>query len=370
MIGTGCKIMKQRTETRTKSCADWPDHPDRWAWAVATRPGDDFTEGGPAAHWRPGTRKNIEAAYSRYLEFLARRFGRLPEVGAVEERLVHGDLRDFHRELVQLGLAPITIANTFIGISQAFRVMAPEADRSALLAALSRMMCRAHPSRDVDGRILPPTVILREAALMIREAESNCTRSPTLDEAVMFRTAALLTFGALCPLRAANMAMTIIGKHLVLEGNRGFVQFDAAELKGKRARKFPMPTELVGVLSRYLTRYRPVLLRDRCDTGYLWLSKWGNRMCPGTLSIVVATTMQRRTGKHFTMHCFRHSAASFVADVAPERARMAAGVLDHRKFRTTARHYIRGQQRNAFRTFHKAVKCAIRKRASIKCHGP
>ena len=84
-------------------------------------------------------------------------------------------------------------------------------------------------------------------------------------------------------------------------------------------------------------------------------------MKPDVLSDVILTIMQQRLKKHFTMHCFRASAASFVADVAPERARIATKTLDHERFSTTAKYYIRSQQRNALRLYHVVVKASMQK---------
>ncbi len=78
------------------------------------------------------------------------------------------------------------------------------------------------------------------------------------------------------------------------------------------------------------------------------------------MSKKVKAVLLRRTGKAFSIHMFRHSCATFIADMAPERARIAAGVLHHRKFKTTAKHYIRGQQRRAFAKYHEGVKQVMR----------
>ena len=52
---------------------------------------------------------------------------------------------------------------------------------------------------------------------------------------------------------------------------------------------------------------------------------------------------------------FRRAAATYVSDVAPERALMITGVLGHAGFRTAQRHYIKGQQHMAMIKYQEAL---------------
>ena len=73
----------------------------------------------------------------------------------------------------------------------------------------------------------------------------------------------------------------------------------------------------------------------------------------------IYTRITQVTEKHFghaiTPHMFRDAAATFVAEMTPERALMAAAVLQHRSFETTRRHYIHGQQHLAAKRYHAAI---------------
>ncbi len=73
----------------------------------------------------------------------------------------------------------------------------------------------------------------------------------------------------------------------------------------------------------------------------------------------IYTRISHVTEKHFghavTPHMFRDAAASFIAEMTPERALMAAAVLQHRSFETTRRHYIHGQQHLAAKHYHTAI---------------
>ena len=49
---------------------EWPAE-DQQLWNAATRAGDLFTDAGPAAHWRPATRRSYLFCYGRWLRFVA-----------------------------------------------------------------------------------------------------------------------------------------------------------------------------------------------------------------------------------------------------------------------------------------------------------
>jgi integrase len=348
-------------KTLEERMASWPASPDRASWLAALEQGDGFSDPGPGAELRPISARAYTDQYTKYLDFLQRHHGCIPDAERVGARLVIEDLHAFWKEMKAKGRAPITIRNVFMGILQVVRLCDPKSDRTVLEAVIAKMVKLAKPIRDIDSRILPPDVIIRKGAELIALAEAGASRKPTLTEAVMYRNGALLIGGILCPLRPANWAMTVIGHHVHLDEGDSRFTFAALEMKGRKDRTFPIPPELTVILRRYIDRYRPVLLHGRRDTGHLWLSFSGRQMKPDVLSDAVRFVMEKRIKKHFTVQNFRHSAASFVAEVAPERARVASKALDHDRFSTTARHYIRGQQRNTLRKYHVAVKATMRK---------
>jgi integrase len=73
----------------------------------------------------------------------------------------------------------------------------------------------------------------------------------------------------------------------------------------------------------------------------------------------IYTRMTHITVAHFghpvTPHMFRDAAATFIAEMTPEHAIMAAAVLQHRQLETTMRNYIHGQQHLAARKYHAAI---------------
>ena len=66
------------------------------------------------------------------------------------------------------------------------------------------------------------------------------------------------------------------------------------------------------------------LLRSREDAPALWLTIWGTVMTADRVYLRMEKNHLTRTGKRITPHMFRHACASFIADMAPERRRIAA----------------------------------------------
>ena len=75
-------------------------------------------------------------------------------------------------------------------------------------------------------------------------------------------------------------------------------------------------------------------------------------MTADTLADRIERIIWERKEMRFAPHNFRHSAATFVSEVAPLQALMIAGVLGHSDLKTAMKHYIKGKQRLSFRLFH------------------
>jgi integrase/recombinase XerD len=57
----------------------------------------------------------------------------------------------------------------------------------------------------------------------------------------------------------------------------------------------------------------------------------------------------KHLGRAINPHMFRDAAATFIAETTPERALLAAGVLQHKNLQITKNNYIRGQQHQMHR---------------------
>ncbi len=346
-------LRPRRYENWLPSC--WPEL-DRRALLAASSEGDGFTSPGPATRLAPRTRANAEQAYGRYLDYLSRT-GQLTSVDRVGDRLQLKPLRGFGEELQQC-LAPMTILCIFCNLSRGVRVMDPTADRTTIKKVISRLANSARPIRDIESRMLTPIEARAVGEQMMDEAdllEGQSTRS-----AVLHRNGLLIAGGALYALRRENWRIIVVGKHLKLLGATGHLEFDEQDMKGRRRFGFELGSEYVARLNRHIEHFRPRLLSGRTDPGFLFLSRNGTQMFGGTISMSVKEALIKRTGKDFTHHMFRHSAASFVAEHAPEQVIMSKYLLHHRRLRTTTT-YIRSKQRRAFVKYQEAVQDIVRR---------
>ncbi len=84
-------------------------------------------------------------------------------------------------------------------------------------------------------------------------------------------------------------------------------------------------------------------------------------MKPSSIYHRIKHITEAQLGRPITPHMFRDAAATFISEMAPERALMAASVLQHRSFRTTKKHYIHGQQHKACYHYQAAIEDLLHK---------
>ena len=329
--------------------------PYQSAWKAATKLGDAFNLGGPATKLSPRSLWNNEMAFGRYHEFMLQ--NGLLDGGSV---VAIAKLRAFSIHLSQ-SVSPYSVLAHFSQVVAAVRLMYPDADLRDANAAISRFAGEVRPVRSIEDRLCNPVELIAIGKSMMAEAEAKAVHGKSA--ARQFRTGALIMAAALCPLRHRNWRMMVIGQHLDLESGRVF--FKATEMKRKREMEFHLPPELLQPLRRYVDHYRPLLLRSGSqDEGHLWPSPTGGMTHRNALGIAVKQAVLKRTGKAFNFHLFRHACATFISEIAPERTRIASGVLHHGRLSTTNKYYIKGQKRLAFRRYHKAVRDLVAKAQS------
>lgn len=336
----------------------WPE-PDRSAWVAATFPGDDFTAPGRAATWTPRSRSHVELSYGRFLECL-KRHGVLQTARRVGERVDLDLLRTFGSEL-NTEVASCTVWGIMQAVARAISAMDPSADLTVLYKLLGRLKRRARSVRRVEDRLLTPIELLAAARDMMDEAEC---RTLGVKAAVLFRNGAIIMGEALCPLRLRNWANLDMVRHLRLFDDRIWIVLESKELKTRHAPpiEVELDPEYVKWLRIYLNKYRPLLLHESSDSHALWLSRDGSPLRPKSMAASVRDALLKRCRRNFNFHLFRTAAATFIEDVAPDRAMMAAGVLHHSDLRMTRKHYVRGQRKAAHVAYHALVRRAMRRR--------
>ena len=348
--------MSARKSYKPVAVADWPPA-DQAAWNRATEAGDPISGSGIAARWSKASRDNAARAYGRYIGF-QKRNGRFRSVSCVGERLSEQDLCAFGRELASQ-LAPYHVRGIFASLGMVFAAMDPAADRSVLTAITARLARTVKCTRDIAGNLIRPHELIAIGGSMVDEAEQSEKHS--WRDARLYCDGLLIMFMAYCPLRPGAVADMRFHEHLIVEGDRVTVRFPAVEGKKRRIEDVPLPDALARRILRYVTHFRPLLsMHGTQHPGAVWLTAHGNPLDSISLTKRIRHALKPRTGKNFSAHMFRHSAATFIADYAPELARMIVGLLGHSAFRTALRHYIRANQHTAVRKYQEGVTYLLR----------
>jgi len=341
---------------------DWPDI-DRDAWRAANKTGDIFTDGGLASAWKPKTRLTVMKAYGNWLRFL-KDAGRIHEGQSIGDRLTTENLRDYIAALRQR-LSPVTIVTQLRSLSQAIRALTPDTDRGLLKSAISRLQVSASPSRDKVARLVSPISLLHLGQRIMEAWRSRNAHDRRLND-MDFRDGLMIVLLALCPLRLANLAQIRIGQHLLIGEGSARLRFAPHETKGGKSLDVPFPEELLPHLRFYLRTVHPKLSADPETETALWPSLHNRPLTEHGIYTRITHITDSHFGHPVTPHMFRDAAATFIAEMTPDRAHMAAAVLQHRSFGTTQRHYIHGQQHKASHLYQAAIDELI---AKPECDG-
>ncbi|WP_137128093.1 site-specific integrase [Roseomonas sp. HF4] len=340
--------------------ADWPTT-DREAYAVACRRGDPFEEGGGAAGWRPATHTARIWAYGAWLSHL-QRFGVDLDMEAAAERLTPERVREHVRTLRER-CATYTVAGLLGHLLGFVLAVWPGRDWQWLSEAHRREQRFAEPVRNKAARIVPQEDLLRLGCDLMVQAEARSMPPPgsvgPTHPALEFRSGLLIALLAMRPLRRRNIVELAIGTTLRQTDEGWEIALPGAITKNHTPLVQSVPTVLVPPLEAYLTRYRPRLAevhgRGPASTfphppgNALWLSRWGAPLTYGGARSLVEQHTRERFGHHVNCHLFRDCAATSLAEDNPEHVRIAADLLGHRSFATTARYYIAAGQRRALR---------------------
>ena len=246
------------------------------------------------------------------------------------------------------------------------RALDPTANRSLIQRAQGVLRRTAKPTKNIDKDLRPPVELWQLALDMMKEAEVSTL--PDCRRAVLYRDDAIIAFLSICPLRAKNGRALDMARHLKTQKGSMRLSVPAEEMKSKtQSLDLVLPEELVRRLGRYWQVYRPILAwPPRTHPTALWLTPRGTVMQPDTFRDRIGRILWERKGVKFTPHMFRHSAATFISDVAPHQDMMIVGVLGHGDYSIARQFYIRGQQLEAMRRFQECVAEFINNGLAIK----
>jgi integrase/recombinase XerD len=336
-----------RKEPRRRSLKRdaWPE-PDRMAWEIANRAGDVLEPGGDASHWASSTRETTARCYGRWLGWLARN-GLLDRTQSPGDRLSPDRLERYIAELVSLN-AYSSAASQIGHLYMAISVMEPKRDWRWMRPAEARLRYGAAP-KDKRPRLVEPDQLYAYGVELMDRADAGDDK-PVFMRAVLYRDGLMISLLAARPFRRRNFVSIEIGRHLVFEGGRYWVRFQANETKNKQMLEQVLPQPLVPYLERYIAVYRAILSNEICTTRWkkgrppsttsaLWISARAKPMSIGMTYGMIMKRTEAQFGRAVHPHLFRHGAATAVATEDPEHVYLTRNLLGHTKLKTSEQYY-------------------------------
>jgi len=326
----------------------WPAL-DRGLWQTAIRQSDFLEADGKAAHWSDATRLQVQKGYGKWIFHLAAE-GALAAQDQLRpiERVDEDQLRSYLDRLKAQGLASQTIASRIIDLTEAIRVMQPDADITILRQLSSTMQQRATPSRKKHAHIKPPQEIW-QACLAYMEQSMTDEPTPNINQASRFRDALSLGLLAQRPLRRRNISGLVLGEHLNLDNGIWHCHIPGDETKDGSPISFTLPEDerFCAAFTHYLLVSRQRLLRGPALTtdhlhdifGPLWISTRGGAMNSHAFYYGITRISEELLGAPLNPHLLRDCAASALSSDAPEYILAASRILGHRDLTTTLGHY-------------------------------
>lgn len=344
----------------TMPIANWAEA-DRDMWERLLRHGGPLDDCGALSHLRLTSLATLQHRYSRWLGWLAR-----IEPDSLLEPPT--DRATMIRLLAWLNaldhLTPMSKLMFVSGTLRVLRAAAPEMNwrpQRRLEVFLKRSAGRGTPERK-RGRVLSSAVLL-DAGVKLAGAQANAAKTD-LSAAKWRRDGTMVAMLALMPMRRRAFAGLRLGHSIHITGNDILVALREEMTKTGVPWEAPVPAQVCPLLRRYLCETRPWLMaRGRQHHDYLWVSDrgapffelnhFGNRIAAITTKV---------TGIRVPPHFFRDAAATTLARISPEAARLIRPILAHTTLGTAERHYIQAGSIEAGRDYAAVIKFMKRER--------
>jgi integrase len=348
---------KVPTDKTPLPVAEWPTF-DRAAWLKAKTPADIFENPHRGNDWAPASWRKAEVGYGRWLRWLTLHHPdqlTLPPA----DRLTEAHLRGWHATLTTT-LAPMSQLSLVEDVTRAMSILAPKLKTSSPLTRLhANLRASATPSRNKRERLVMADVLRDLGRDMMNEALTINSWSDRR-RAVAFRDGLAISLLVYRPFRLKNFANLRIGHELVQSAGKWHLVLPREDTKNHRPHEARFPKALLGDLSTYLERFRPILLAGEagCTPSYtdaLWVSETGTAWESGALSHRIADLTQGRLNRRIPPHWFRDVAATTIAIEAPSNIADAHLLLGHASHMTTQKHYIQAQSLQAGSKFQAAM---------------
>jgi len=335
--------------------ADWAPR-DQVAWHEACRSGGWLDDSGPLARFAPTRLRVLEAAYGRWLGFLAERHTEIIWEDACD-CLDTENIAAFVKRMSE-SLSPRSIATYLEDLRIVVRALAPTKSFPVLDRITDHFRSTARPTKNKRNLVVP-TRDLVGLGFALMDGSSQAATS--LHQAQQYRDGLMIVLLASLPIRIGNLLSLEIDRHLISTTEGFRLVFPGAEVKNHRPLDYPIWEGLTEPMATYLSTHRPRLLQcrgrhRRDDPGQaLWISGDGTAL----KRVAIWTLITRRTKKRFGVsvnpHLFRDCAATSTAIELPDQVGIIQAVLGHTNTVTGQKYYNQARGIEAARRFQKAI---------------
>jgi integrase len=328
---------------RSLPIADWPQA-DQRAWEEACRPGHRFQQGGAAAYLAEVSRLDISRRYGMFLDFLER--SGLLDRGVLEaaHNTTPKNVAKYIEEL-QGRVRSVTVWNCIYKLRRCSELIAPHTDFCWLSEIEKDIAFTMQPKSKYDRLVLSERLLEAAMTLFIEAELSDCSH---IERAKRVRNATMIAFLSLCPIRAKNFAALEIGKTFRNIAGVWWITLPSQTTKSRNPLERQVPSLIMPIIDKYVSLYRPVLVRSDRPTDSLWLSSTtGQQMLPSNISTLVSKITQETIGVSVCPHLFRTAGSSTAAIYGGDMPYLGSALLDHRDPRVNEEHYKRASSMSA-----------------------
>lgn len=333
--------------------AAWPAA-DQIMWDALRKESGPLDNPGALAHLRQTSSNTLEVRYSRWMKWLdctdPVALALPPEERASLTRLQHWLETLAHTK-------PMSQLMFIDGVLRVLRAAAPDQDwtmQLRLQKGLKRNAGRGDPARK-RGRILSSEVLLKAG---LAHAATDAADVPNLlKRMIRQRDGMMIALLALLPIRRRAFCELALDQSVHVAEDEIIISLSEEMTKTGVPWEAAVPPQVEAGLRRYIAEVRPALLaRGGARHDILWVGKRGEIMRQDYIGSRIGDVTLKLTGKRIPPHFFRDAAATTLARISPESARLIRPVLAHSGSRTAERHYIHAQTIEAGRDYAAIVR--------------
>jgi integrase len=323
-------------------------------WDALRKEAGPLDDSGALAHLRQTSVTTLEVRYARWIKWLAT----TDPDALTQPPATRATLPRLQRWLNALAhTKPMSQLMFIDGVLRVLRATDPDLDwtmQLRLLKGLKREADRGDPARK-RGRVLSSAVLLKVG---LTHANPDADAVPSsLKRMICQRDGMMIALLALLPMRRRSFCELSLGQSVHMTDDGILISLSEDMTKTGVPWEADVPSQIEPALRRYIAEVRPTLLaRGGARHDVLWVGKRGEIMGQNSIGSRIGDVTLKLTGKRIPPHFFRDAAATTLARLSPESARLIRPVLAHSGFQTAERHYILAQTIEAGRDYAAVVR--------------